>query len=161
LNGKALGGEEEPWMRLEAADGAFLELQVVGYEFPDATSSPYDSNWLIVVGRVGYAGREWQFRDPCLLTYEAVRLCAWLEGVGCGSHVQAVEDFVEPDLAFSLVSAAGVRALRVALELEARPDWAQEEPSFALEFPLAELDLGAAARDLRAQLARFPRRAEV
>jgi hypothetical protein len=148
-------------MRLEAPDGAFLELQVVGYEFPGATSSPYDSNWLVICGRVGHSGREWQFRDPCLLTHEAVRLCAWLDGVGRGANVTPVEDFVEPDLVFSLVSTSGSPALRVALELEARPDWAQEEQSFALEFPLGGLDLGTAARELRDQLARFPQRTEV
>jgi hypothetical protein len=51
---------------------------VVGYQFPDNHISEYDSNWLVIEGRVSHPQADWSFRDPCLLTYEADYLADWL-----------------------------------------------------------------------------------
>ncbi len=73
-------------MKLVSADGSSLELAVDGYQFPptdhSALGKDWDSNWLYVRGSVSLPdGRTHQFRDPCLTTWEARRLLAWLTAV--------------------------------------------------------------------------------
>jgi hypothetical protein len=62
-----------------AGDNSGCRLTILGYQFPDDTTDEYDSNWLVIGGEVWLDGREWQFRDPCLTTFEAKRLADWLE----------------------------------------------------------------------------------
>ena len=106
-------------MRFVASDGSFLELSIVGYEFPELERVPYDSNWLFIAGHAASACREWEFREPCLLTYEVAALAEWLEArskdVSKGSDIQ----FIEPHLYFRWNH--GV--LEVQLDLECLPPW--------------------------------------
>jgi hypothetical protein len=147
-------------MRFSSADGSFFDLAIAGYQFPSEHRAEYDSNWLVVEGRAALHGREWAFREPCLLTYEVERLADWLEQLAVGKAVEGSEDFVEPNIAFSAASGAvGEHVLAVILDLEARASWAEKQETLSLEFQLAPADLLAAAADLRGQLARFPQRA--
>jgi hypothetical protein len=148
---------------LKGSDGQSLALSLAGYQFPDLASAEYDSNWLTVTIDVAHPRGNWRASDPCLLTYEAARLAAWLDGITPESAVGSEESFVEPCLVFSIVDANGGRALRVYFELECRPAWASAraagQEDLWVQFPLSELDLKAAARELREQLLRYPQRA--
>ncbi len=86
-------------MRLLADDGTSLELNVVGYQFPQLVGVPYDSNWLIIAGHVALGGREWKFRDPCLLTNEVLALAEWFEARSKASNDDEF-GFIEPNLSF-------------------------------------------------------------
>jgi hypothetical protein len=108
-------------MRFITNENASLELHVVGYQFPDIQEAEYDSNWLMIEGQVCHLRGDWTFRDPCLLTYEAVGLAEWLESVGDGTPCESYIVFLEPNLSFEIVGEEVERVLRVELVAESRP----------------------------------------
>jgi hypothetical protein len=146
-------------MELRSRDGQSLRLDIVGYQFPDIAAEESDANWL----RIELAGSttrgRWRSVDPSLLTYEVAALADWFDRVANGSVQERPLEFIEPNLSFRLSPDA---TFRVYLELESRPPWAASkgapEEDLWLEFPLDSGMLREAARDLRAQLARYPER---
>ncbi len=130
-------------MKLGDGSRAYVDLRILDYQFPDecgrglGEDGDWDANWLIVAGDVvTEAGNAWSFREPCLTTWEAQRLGAWLSGVAHGSvpcsHTEGLDaedtlDFIEPNLAFSLIerSSRGV-AIGVRLSEECVPLWLAE-----------------------------------
>ena len=149
-------------MRLAAKNGPAVELLVMGYEFPDNHTGEYDSNWLIIAGRVTDPRGDWSFRHPSLLTYEASRLGDWLEEVAAGQEGVPYASFIEPNLSFDVRVADEARLLIVTCGAEASPPWASEEdgPGYVeIELPIAEVDLRRAVASWRQQLAQFPQRA--
>jgi hypothetical protein len=149
-----------------AVPGSFFRLTLLGYQYPDAEGEPYDANWLLV--RVDAAGPQgaWSVADPCLLTREVAGLAGWLEGLQAGQADPAIS-FLEPALLFRLVEReGGERFLRVHFGSLVHPAWSSEpgqplqNPDLWLDFPLAELDLAAAAGALRDQLKKYPPRYE-
>jgi len=144
----------------ENAKGDSLRLRLLGYQFPNDENDEWDSNWLIVEGRAALDGKSWEFRDPCLLTWEAANLADWLELVARRAEAVGPLSFIEPNLEFELASDVQVRVL---LNNECRPPWAShdvfEYGEFFIEFFCSTGLLMKAAADLRAQLVRFPQRA--
>jgi hypothetical protein len=147
--------------------GSFFHLELLGYKYPDAEGEPYDANWLLV--RVDAAGPQgaWSVTDPCLLTYEATRLADWLESLAKGTRAAPALSFLEPSLLFRQVEReGGEKFLRIHFGSLVHPGWASEAPAAGvnpdlwLDFPLAEIDLTAAAKSLKAELKRYPRRWE-
>lgn len=125
-------------MRLQSHDGAQVELRPLRYQFASARSTEaardWDANWLIIRGDVELAdGRRWSFEDPCLTTWEARELGAWLRAVASGSVQPSPWDgrdekhillFTEPNVALSLAACDSSNAtVRVHLSLESRPPW--------------------------------------
>jgi len=151
-------------MRLRGRDGS-MELTLVGYQFPHLATVEWDSNWLNVRVRVQHPRGTWTAQDPCMLTYDVPALADWLEAVAAGHEDDAEHGFLEPNLLFRVVTdASGNRFVRVFFELELRPtrapfDGAPMEDLF-LDFPAERMQLAAAAKSLRDQAARYPRRTE-
>ncbi|NLG96567.1 MAG: hypothetical protein GX491_04320 [Chloroflexi bacterium] len=143
-------------MKLTAGSSSF-QLTILGYQFPDAEGEQYDANWLIVRVDVESPRGSWTATDPCLLTYEAAQLAEWIEKVAQGEPVQPGMKFLEPALLFRLTNEGN---LRIYFSSFLRPEWAQEGEAPFLEFPVSQVDLAAAARDLRVQIRRYPQRAE-
>jgi hypothetical protein len=75
-------------VRLASIDGSFLDLRIVGYQFPgtvgDGSGRGWDANWLVIRGEVNDGGRISAFQDPCLTTWEARQVAEWLRGVATG-----------------------------------------------------------------------------
>jgi hypothetical protein len=154
-------------MKLKSPE-ASLYLTILGYQYPDAAGEPYDANWLSIHVEAAGPGGAWTGTDPCLLTYEAARLAAWMEAVAAGQKASPAISFLEPVLLFRLIDGEQGRTLRVHFGNLINPSWRQLEgtrepglnPDLWLDFPLAEVDLAAAARELLQQLKRYPDRAE-
>jgi hypothetical protein len=150
-------------VRLETTDGHSLELRILGYQYPDMETEEYDSNWLIVEGQIMHPRGGWKFRDPCLLTYEASRLAAWLESLARGSTPETEVGFIEPNISFRSVVSSAEPTLRVYFELEARPPWALSavvgDEQCWIDFPVSEFELRRAAATLFDQLKKYPPRA--
>lgn len=148
-------GHEIRAMTLDGEGGSF-EMAILGYQFPDRDQGDLDSNWLVVGGKVGLQGREWCFHDPCLTTFEVMRLADWLEassqgadGDGCG--------FIEPNLQFD---GPANGTIRLAFALESAPPWAgRGEDWHRHGFDIvADTRLAMAADQLRRALRHFPAR---
>ncbi len=68
-------------MKLASPTGDSVELTIGGYEY--GSMSPqvrgdWDANWLMISGEVNDFGETWEFRDPCLTTWEAHDLLRFL-----------------------------------------------------------------------------------
>lgn len=141
-------------MILASEDSSF-RLRIEGYQFPDMSEDEHDANWLIVEGEVEIAGRNWSFRDPCLMTTEAQRLADWLDACAKGLAQVPYCDFLEPNLQFNLLDESTVR---VSFALEAAPPWAERGDDWTkhgFNLPTGP-SLTAAAAKLREQLSAFP-----
>lgn len=152
-------------MKLTLVNGTSFKLTIIGYQYPQLSTAPYDSNWLTIRIEVTSPQGTWSATDPCLLTYEVSELADWLEAIASGTVAQAACSFIEPCLLFRLhEDASGHQGLRIYLELELRPPWAASklagQEDLWLTFPLSAIDLAAAASMLRQQLERYPQRAE-
>jgi hypothetical protein len=149
-------------MKFAGRDGQFLELRILGYQFPHIETAEYDSNWLVVAGNVTHPMGSWQFTDPCLLTYEAERLASWMDALAEADRFPTTCAFIEPNLEFRTLLNTNRPMLRVYFDLESRPQWASsasaEEVTW-VEFPIEELDLRSTARQWRAELSAYPQRA--
>ena len=142
-------------MRLSSPDGIVLELDITGYEFPSIHDDHWDSNWLIVRGRVAHPRGDWSFRQPCLTTFEVGDLARWLEGVANGAPEAKLGYFTEPNLEFEY-AALPDPVIEVRVAHECAPPWLEigdaRLDGVVLRFPLAINDPIESAAALRAAL---------
>ena len=172
-------------MLLTSTDGASVGLRPTRYQFPAPPQAPpeaddWDASWLQVDGAVRTAsGGRWRFEDPCLTTWEARELLAWLRAAAQGEVAvsqmptegsKGVLAFTEPNLAFSIAARGGEHlVMRIHLGHECAPGWpwpdAWDEDgaswdSYTLALPLRmdRQDLLDAAHQWQDDLAAFPHR---
>lgn len=146
-------------MRLKADSGNALELVILRYQFPDVHEDRWDSNWLVVSGKVTMDGQSWRFTDPAVTTFELADLADWLRAIALGANTFAEFEFTEPNLAFFLTKQP-VPTLRVRFAHESAPPWLtgheQRMSGVLVDFPLEEADVTVAAKELRDALNDFP-----
>jgi hypothetical protein len=156
-------------MRLEGSAGQHLELHLAAYQFmgtpQEGDGFDWDANWLVIEGEAKDGSRSWAFRDPCLLTFEARELAAWLAAVAGGQTGIEAIDFTEPNLEFRRMSLPGEQpVVRVTFRLESRSPWAPDPyeddqwDACWLEFETSAANLRVAAEELLSELERFPER---
>ena len=170
-------------MRLVSSDGALLALRPIGYQFSRAAQpeggkagrtarshGDWDANWLVIHGDVRAAdGRAWTFTDPCLTTWDAEHLSAWLHAAAgqdaASGHGPAPAAFTEPSLGFFLDGRDGDRVrLRVRLSHEALPGWLPRDADgwqageYFLLLEVSRADLAGAARAWDRDRQPFPTR---
>jgi hypothetical protein len=146
-------------VRLVSSDGASATLYPVAYQFqaPRPTANgdhTWDANWLMVRGEIHTAdGRQWEFLDPCLTTWEAQALSAWLHrAAGSDAAIDRQIAFTEPNLAFISERRAGHERLQVCFCAEALPPWASHQHDgpqtgeYVLTLDISHEDLAHAAR---------------
>jgi hypothetical protein len=162
--GEALG-QTGP-MLLVGREGNELELGIVGYQFPHVDRDPWDSNWLVVAIRVVSGDGSWEVLDPCLTTWEAKHLVAWLVQAAAREPAAVPMAFTEPNLTFTAKatprSATQVQ-LRACFQLELRPPWARMAAGsdhLCVDLEVERADLARAAASLLADLVRFPQRGD-
>jgi len=148
-------------MKLTGEEGVAFELTVESYEFPEIEDEPWDSNWLLVRGRIKHPRGSWSFFEPCLTTWEIELIARWLERLVTGEVSRSALDFNEPNLRF-LFAVQPVFAVEVRFAYECAPPWIDPEiptmEGVGVLFPLSFNDLKEAARNLRQNLLRFPPR---
>jgi hypothetical protein len=146
-------------MKLRTESGTSFELVVLRYEFPDVTEDRWDSNWLVVSGKVTTDGQSWRFTDPCVTTFELSELADWLDNLAGTAAEPSDCAFTEPNLTFSY-SPAPIPRIVVRFAHESAPPWLNEGDArlagMTIDFPLAALDVAAVAQDLRNILLEYP-----
>jgi hypothetical protein len=147
---------------LSGREGNELELQIVDYQFPEVRNDPWDSNWLQVRVRLTAPEGSWEVVDPCLTTWEAKRLMAWLVNAAARDPAAAPMTFTEPNLTFT--ARAKPRSpkrvlLRACFALELRPPWAGGgDGELCVDLDVSRADVARAAASLLKDLVRFPQR---
>ncbi|MBZ9713897.1 hypothetical protein [Deinococcus multiflagellatus] len=171
-------------MQLQNGGGLHLSLEIVDYQFPEATDE-WDANWLNVRLHLHLPdGRTWDVIDPCLTAQEAQRLGTWLKEVAeyaptfigwQGTVLSSEESFTEPCLMIAARSPWFRHPerddhlhLRVTLSSEYLPPFAHEldhSPAWSetgeilecwLDFPLTEEGLRKLIAQWEAQISQFP-----
>ena len=147
-----------------------VTLEPVRYEFANPAGDEWDDNWLVISGDVSAPDAEWQFAVPCLTTFEAKRISAWLRGVANGDVPVSVSgdagvvpslEFTEPNLAFSVGSSRdGSISVRVHFAFESKPvgQSSDDRKQFWVEIAATDADLDAAADVWDEALSAFPDR---
>jgi hypothetical protein len=149
-------------MFLRGREGNELELAVVGYQFPAEDRDPWDSNALLVSVRVLAPEGSWDVVDPCLTTWEAKGLVAWLVSVAAGASFT----FSEPNVTLTARAAAGApqrAVVRACFALELRPPWAHTvagSDNLCVDLDVDRTDLARAAASLLADLVEYPQRGD-
>jgi len=153
-------------MLLRGREGNELELAVVGYQFPDEERDPWDSNWLLVSVRVLAPEGSWAVVDPCLTTWEAKRLVAWLVHAAGRDPAAVPLTYAEPNLTVTARSrtSAPLRVhVRACFALELRPPWARSaagSDNLCVDLDVERADLARAAASLLSDLLAFPQRGD-
>jgi hypothetical protein len=150
---------------LAGLEGNELELHLVGYQFPDDDTDPWDSNWLLVSVRVAAPAGTWEVVDPCLTTWEAKHLVRWLVNAAARDPGAAPVTFSEPNLTVLARAkpADPQRVLvRAGFQLELRPPWARGSggSELVVDLDVGRAALARAAASLLADLVRFPQRGD-
>jgi hypothetical protein len=152
-------------MLLRGREGNELELAVVGYQFPDEERDPWDSNWLLISVRVLTPQGSWSVVDPCLTTWEAKRLVAWLVHAAARDPAAVPMTFTEPNLTVTARSRTSRPPLRVHVRacfaLELRPPWLHNvagSDNLCIDLDVERSDLARAAASLLADLMAYPQR---
>lgn len=135
---------------------------MAGHQYSKSLSAPeggWDENWLIVSGRVKRGDESWIFQDPCLTTWEARELLAWLRRAS--ESVAEVIDFTEPHVSFDASPKDGDETIIVVtLKGEAAPPSISDRDRWDVGCPTAFhiscSALAAAAGDWERELADFP-----
>ena len=151
-------------MLLAGREGNELELAIVGYQFPDEEHDPWDSNWLLVALRVVSPQGSWEVVDPCLTTWEAKRLVAWLVNAAARDPSAAQASFTEPNL--TVTARSKVRSplrvqVKACFQLELRPPWAKTVSAggdLCVDLDVERGELARAAASLLGDLVRYPQR---
>jgi hypothetical protein len=163
-------------MRIEDAwSTTAVELEVVGYQFPDLAPQrsgfDWDANWLQVHGTVSSAKASWSFTDPCMTTQEAAELSEWLGAVAAGDAELTENVFVrggaisftEPNVSARFAARdRSTRSLVWYFSQESSPPGSSDDIRFGIGHPVELVvtarDLAVAAQDWNAALTKFPRR---
>ena len=135
-------------------NGKRLELDILGYEFPDGKGDMYDVNWLDV--GVAYDDGSLSFRqkDSCLLSYELEELTEALDGIVEGRETGMIRTFMEPYLSFAVTRVGEVYAVQVRFVYDTSDGWKTVGVCQGMDRrELAEMNA-----ELKAMSARFPRR---
>jgi len=145
-------------MKLVGRNGTVLELSASGYQFPEITDDYWDSNWLMVSGKVQHPNGSWKFIDPCLTAFELEQLASWFDDVPAGNADPDLGHFTEPNLQFSCILGPEP-FIEVRIAHESAPPWLVGDARMEgvrLEFPVAMNDVRATATELRDLVSRFP-----
>ena len=115
-------------MHLASHGGDSLVIEIVGYEFPQNESDPYDSNWLQVQVTATVNGRTLDGRRSMPGYARCGGPASWFEGAARDTPAGRELEFMEPELTFELENsdASGIR-LRTWFEGAVRASWAKAE----------------------------------
>ena len=131
-----------------------LELEVLGYEFPDAEGDYFDANWLNVGIRYDDGSLSFRQVDSCLLAFELEELTETLDAILEGQENGTITDFTEPYLAFAVTRVGETYAVQLRFVYDTDGPWKEVCVCQAMDRrALAGLNDG-----LKAMYARFPRR---
>ena len=162
-------------MRLGSEPRGYVDLALVGYEFPDAVATgsewDWDANWLIVDGSVRETdGRAWRFSGADLTTWEVTELGRWLRGIRELEVSSATSDatgresrqlaFTEPSLGFNLIGRSNDEVrIGIHLEFDARPPETDEAwGDFVVVVTMTASELDRAIDDWALECAAWPKR---
>jgi hypothetical protein len=158
-------------VQLQGVAGHGIDVQVVGYQFPDADDPAKRYSWHMVEGSATCAEGSWSFSYPALTCDESPRLSRWLRDVagaagsmpagagGCAGPPAAL-GFIEPNLSLAVVRWAPATVLiDIGLDLEFAPPWRPRRAAgapYRIRCEVRPEQLLHAAAQWEAEIASYP-----
>ena len=131
-----------------------LELEVLGYEFPDAEGDYYDANWLNVGIRYDDGSLSFRQVDSCLLAFELEELTETLDAILEGRESGTITDFMEPYLTFAVTRTEETYAVQLRFVYDTDGPWKEVSVCQGMD----RRELRGMNDRLKEMYARFPRR---
>lgn len=148
-------------MILKSIDNQIVELQILGYQFPEITTpNDWDSNWTRVYLKVQSDKGNWETVDPSLTTGDVKEIVEWLRSLSKNQRVQYKElSFTEPNLVFEVKDETlDPKNIRVSFNLESSPKSIDKEEDFFVDLKISNNVLETAAQELENDLRKIPPR---
>ena len=131
-----------------------LELDVLGYEFPDAEGDYFDANWLNVGIRYEDGSLSFRQIDSCLLAFELEELTGTLDAILEGRESGTITDFTEPYLALAVTRTEETYAVQLRFVYDTGSPWKE----VCVRQEMDRRELKEMNDSLKEMYARFPRR---
>ena len=154
-------------MLLRGRQGTELGLTLAGYQFPRELIDPWESNALLVEVRIVAPEGSWDVVDPCLTTWEAAHVVAWLNALARRADLVAARPLGVNAPNLTLIGHARRGEpdrvdVRACFALERRPPWLAGAGgrNLCVDLDVERAQLARAAHDLAADLATFPQRGD-
>jgi hypothetical protein len=156
-------------MRFECINNQFVELSILGYEFPQITDEG-DSNWLLVhinvksyeKQRRKIKQRLWSKTDPAITTFELKWLIDWFNYIS-ENKIEKYKrmDFTEPNMSFELLNDfdSVVKRMKIIFMAEFNPI-SNVGAEYSIELNATNKQLKRYAEELESELIKYPERVE-
>ena len=131
-----------------------LELDVLGYEFPDAEDDYFDANWLNVGIRYEDGSLSFRQVDSCLLAFELAELTETLDAILEGRESGTITDFMEPYLTFAVTRMGEGYDVQARFVYDTGSPWKE----VCVRQEMDRRELKEMNDGLKEMYARFPRR---
>jgi len=161
-------------MRFDCINNQFVELSILGYEFPEITdkADEWNRNWLFVHINVKSNEKQWNKTHPSITTFELKRLIDWFRNISENISVKySWIDFLEPNISFELTNNydSNIKNIKIHLWAEFHPfvptcanyrtDSATDAvPDYCIEFNATNEQLKNYANELEIELKKYPER---
>ncbi|HOF35036.1 MAG TPA: hypothetical protein PK624_13555 [Spirochaetota bacterium] len=140
----------------------YIELTIIGYQFPADENGYYDSNWLQIMLNADDGKTVWSKIDPSLLTIELIKAAAWFRDLSDGRNpVSQILSFIEPCLSFEYSLREGMCLLSVRFTSELSPFSKESDSLYIVELELSKAELADIAGQFECEFLKFPPRGEM
>jgi len=107
-------------MKFECINDSFIELNVIGYQYPDETNDKWDSNWLKVNLEIKTSNIKWCSlgADPIITTFELKELITWFKNI-LENKMEKHEkiEFTEPNISFEYLDEIDSKIKKINMKL--------------------------------------------
>lgn len=138
-----------------------VELSIDGYQYPSKDEGLYDCNWLNIRLRAKDKDREWQKKDPSLLSWEFAQIAEWFATLAKGNEPKdKLISFIEPCLAYEYQRQGDAIEISFLFTCEMAPPDADRSCPYSIRFLLNGSELTELSRQFAEEAKRFPPRGD-
>ena len=146
-------------MRFVCKNDQFVELRIIGYQFPEILDDEWDSNWLMIFINVKLTKKHWKTTDPAITTFELRNLIDWFKNISDNRMEKYKNiDFTEPNISFELLNEfdSDIKRIKINFRLEFSP--LKNGGEYSVEFEAENKQLKDYAEKLEDELNEYPER---
>jgi hypothetical protein len=149
-------------MKFICEDDQFVELKILGYQFPEILNDEWDSNWLIIFINAKSKDTLWNATDPSITTFEFKKLISWFENIS-NNNIEKFKiiDFTEPNLTFELLNNfnAEIKEIKIKFKLELNPKpYTNFDEEYSIKFRANNEIIKKYTEELKIELEKYPER---
>jgi len=145
-------------MKFFCENGQFVELKILGYQYPEMLEDNYDRNWLMIYINVKSTDKQWEAASPALLTFEVQALINWLEKLSDNKVVKYKrKGGYEPNISFELSNKfdSKTKVIKIYFDAEFHP-LPQSNRRYCIKLKANNEELKKYVEELKNELEKYP-----